>query len=711
MFNLLFRRTLLCFLLVAGTCANSQQSIPDTLQEVITEIESARQHGDVEKVDELIKQLNASAMQNDSPLWKAMEQYQRARHAMERNKYDDALVLLEDAALRFQQAGQDSYLIKAYRQLGLTYRYKSDYANALEYLYLALQKADMQNAIEDLSSIHNSIGVVLEKMGQLEEAVVSHQLALELNLQTKDQSGIATALYNLGDIRRQLGDFDQAESYFLETLQMDEQQGDLKNIAYSSLKLAQVYLDVTSLQKAEPLIRRAISIFIQIDAPRDEDWARSDLAMLMMKRGELENAQLTIEEVIQRALQGGYQSLLIDAYEIAANIAIQQTRYEDALVIIEKGFSLAQELDETTGQRHFQALAVEVNVAQNRIQEAFDALVLQKNLDDEVLNRERLNAIASAQAQTEFMRRENQIAQLEKQQALQQAQLESQRMTRNFWLTLIGSLSLLTIMMYGRYVQWRANLRLEAEVEARTEELQDKNKKLAEAYEEVEALSLTDRLTGLKNRRFVDSNVFRDLDQIQRKYSDWYAGHKPQPRHADLAVFIVDMDDFKQVNDAHGHAAGDQVLIEFARRIKEVFRASDFVARWGGEEFVAIARAIDRYEAESLAARLLNTVSGQPFVLRNGSELYLSCSIGFACYPLWRSQNSGAQDDFNEHWQILLSLADACLYEAKTNGKARFFGITEVRDDTQMQADLSHRQVIKLAKQGKLEIRSDLKLA
>ena len=96
---------------------------------------------------------------------------------------------------------------------------------------------------------------------------------------------------------------------------------------------------------------------------------------------------------------------------------------------------------------------------------------------------------------------------------------------------------------------------------------------------------------------------------------------------------MVDLDHFKDVNDRHGHAAGDAVLVQMQERLREVFRESDYLVRWGGEEFLVLARATRRDEARVVAERIRRAVADREFLLPDGERLRKTCSIGFACFP------------------------------------------------------------------------------
>src|SRR5205814_3260359 len=113
--------------------------------------------------------------------------------------------------------------------------------------------------------------------------------------------------------------------------------------------------------------------------------------------------------------------------------------------------------------------------------------------------------------------------------------------------------------------------------------------------------SLTDPLSGLRNRRYFSATIEGDVGQALRSHA---SQHDPHTR--DLVFYLIDADNFKEVNDQYGHDVGDKVLIEMARRLSCSIRHSDVLVRWGGEEFLIVSRYTDRNEAELLAHRVLS---------------------------------------------------------------------------------------------------------
>ncbi|WP_428564270.1 MAG: diguanylate cyclase domain-containing protein [Solidesulfovibrio sp. DCME] len=164
------------------------------------------------------------------------------------------------------------------------------------------------------------------------------------------------------------------------------------------------------------------------------------------------------------------------------------------------------------------------------------------------------------------------------------------------------------------------------------------------AEELITRMSLHDGLTGLPNRALYMDRLRQTLHLAER------SGEK-------AAVYFIDLDRFKAVNDAFGHEAGDRVLVEAARRLSACVRRSDTVARLGGDEFVALTPGVGDVANASLIAGKLVAAMRAPFLVQ-GQRAVLGASVGVALFP---DDASRAGD--------LLRLADAAMYAAKNAGR------------------------------------------
>jgi diguanylate cyclase (GGDEF)-like protein/PAS domain S-box-containing protein len=166
------------------------------------------------------------------------------------------------------------------------------------------------------------------------------------------------------------------------------------------------------------------------------------------------------------------------------------------------------------------------------------------------------------------------------------------------------------------------------------------------AQHKLETMATTDPLTGLPNRVLLADRLVHALALSNRRQSC-------------LAVAVVDLDGFKQINDTHGHHVGDRMLIEIAQRFKDSQRATDTTARLGGDEFVLLLADIDDHAcAGEILERVIETI-GEPFEIE-GKVVCVGASIGVTVYP-----------DDNADADTLMRHADQAMYEAKRQGRGR----------------------------------------
>ena len=209
-----------------------------------------------------------------------------------------------------------------------------------------------------------------------------------------------------------------------------------------------------------------------------------------------------------------------------------------------------------------------------------------------------------------------------------------------FWLTLMLAftaphLIILTVLAYLVLRRWRQRER------------------------EVRLLSMTDSLTGLYNRRSILSHLNRELDRSSHQGPS-------------LAVLMVDLDHFKQINDTWGHPAGDQALITAAQALRDSVRQNDMIGRYGGEEFLIILPGTDTAGALLLAERCRDRLTEAVVDLGSTQSLRISASIGLCCN----------EDDRTLSAEDLLRYADDALYAAKSGGRNRVVTATAHRPAT-----------------------------
>lgn len=227
------------------------------------------------------------------------------------------------------------------------------------------------------------------------------------------------------------------------------------------------------------------------------------------------------------------------------------------------------------------------------------------------------------------------------------------------WMRLLVIIVLVSVGFYARKIIHRQKLvenellqhkhNLEDMIEERISEINEKNielqnevenRKLAE--KELERLATTDPLTSLYNRRKTQQLLKDEIERAKRY-------HNP------LSVIVIDIDHFKSINDLHGHARGDEVLVSFAQILLASVRSTDIVSRWGGEEFLIICPSCTATMTSLMTEKLRQQVIQHDFKGLNG----LTFSAGIAEY-----RNDKSPVDF-------INRADKALYSAKSTGRNR----------------------------------------
>jgi len=206
---------------------------------------------------------------------------------------------------------------------------------------------------------------------------------------------------------------------------------------------------------------------------------------------------------------------------------------------------------------------------------------------------------------------------------------------------------------------------LENTIKERTQELENKNKELSEALDSLEKLSLSDQLTDAYNRHFLNKFMPQELARYKREI---------RLKHDDSCGFgllIIDIDHFKHINDTYGHDSGDKVLIQFTNILKDTCRESDWVVRWGGEEFVIIAKGLSLIGLQQLAERIKTNIASHKFDMGCKQSIYRTCSIGITSYPFIKNEDDAMT------WEQTLNLADSALYIAKNNGRNTWISLVE----------------------------------
>jgi len=274
---------------------------------------------------------------------------------------------------------------------------------------------------------------------------------------------------------------------------------------------------------------------------------------------------------------------------------------------------------------------------------------------------------------------------------------------QTFWAKLAAAIIAiaLVVLIVNIYITSLRRRRdyLEHQVTLRTRDLEETTEQLRQKTAALIEASVTDPLTSAYNRRFLERNIHNEVALVHRHYHQLGASQHTISE-ADIIFYLIDIDYFKKVNDQYGHQVGDEVLIEFTHRLNKLARESDYVIRWGGEEFLLVVREGSRDRADKLAKRIHDEINQQPFLVKN-QEILLSCSIGYVPFPFCTHNPAEVS------WQQCIELADKALYIAKDVGRNSWIGINLSRSISAPEKKINIKEMLSSV----LDFSSNIKLS
>ena len=387
----------------------------------------------------------------------------------------------------------------------------------------------------------------------------------------------------------------------------------------------------------------ALVLAEQADAPHLAGQLRSNLVDAYMHLGLLKEAQAAGQRampVLQRFGDRFYERSL---HHNLAVVHIKLRQFDQARQELAKVNEFGSDpTDLVPRARELRELA-ETWAEAGQFKEALAALHGERELNARANERNRAAALEELGRKYDSAAKQRDLDLLARDGQLKDQQIENQQLAQKVGIA-VGALLLLSLALIGVTLvrMRRAQARLTA------------NQSLLRAQSE------RDPLTDLSNRR----HFLAVMDQRARETRD-------EGFHG--ALMMIDIDHFKNVNDWHGHAAGDTVIVEVARRIRAAVRDTDLVVRWGGEEFLVYAPELPGDDLALMAERILRGIGSQPVETGEG-PLRITASIGFASFPLGGAAGAGLR----LHWEQAVNWADMVLYKAKAEGRNRGVGITAV---------------------------------
>jgi len=491
-----------------------------------------------------------------------------------------------------------------------------------------------------------------ERRGLLANALEHARAATELARAAGDNERQANSLAHSADIQGTQGDSAQAQRLLGQAMRLAHAEGSAMLQSRLRTYEARHHRRLGDLTAARRSTEAGLVLAWQARSPRLQAVHLTNLSDLAVKTGQPQAALKAVQQalpIVQRLGSVRTERVLMHNAALA-RIALGQTQAaRQTLQELQAAYrSSGATADEAEALREF----ADAFAAAGDTRTALDLYHQERKLAAQMMAANRDTALAELRQRFDREAQQRQLKQLGRESSLITAQLDNRGTLQKVWAASAVVLLLAVALVALLYKRVRAL-----------------NRRLANNHAFLRAQSQRDPLTGLANRRGLHDAAHSRGVELQ------FSG----------ALLLVDIDHFKHVNDGHGHAVGDTVLVEVARRLSDAVRDGDVVARWGGEEFLIYMPDVTGAQAQVLAERVLHSVGSNPVPLNRpasasqahaaAASLRITVSVGYGSFPLPPSCLPLSMER-------AINLADMALYTAKGQGRNRAVGVAAAVADS-----------------------------
>jgi diguanylate cyclase (GGDEF)-like protein len=416
-------------------------------------------------------------------------------------------------------------------------------------------------------------------------------------------------------------------------LALERKMGATKRVAGTLINLSDCYLKMRDYRRAVSYAQQAIEAARPLNDRRLDAIAQLNLGQALLATGRLAEGKRQIETGI-----AGYEEL--------------GHKPELQTALVEYGEAL-ERVDDLRG--------------------ALTAYHRERKLSNELFEKRRQKAMLELQQQYETDKKQRQIELLRSENTLKSAEIDNRRLQQRVWWLLAVAFALAAVVVGLLYRKVR-----------------HANAQLHEKNRELKQQSVRDPLTGLYNRRH-----FLEYMRALPPSMPVAAGDDTDADDVG-ALFLLDVDHFKHINDTYGHAAGDAVLTTISASLAEILRETDMIVRWGGEEFLAFLPCVPHRRMDEVAGRILAGINAI-VIDHGGVQITVNVSIGFAPFPLAVGTQVLA-------WERVVNVVDMALYMAKSHGRNRAYGVRGFADGGRVNIDVIEQNLEHAWRSGQVDM-------
>ncbi len=621
---------------------------------------------------------------------------------------DSLSLRLPDSAIHYARMGlampEANKSDSCFAQLTYLYGYAflniRAYDSALVYFNIALEIFEANDDVLYQGIIHNRIGQAYQYSMQYPLAYKEYQKALNLSKKVDNKKTVGSALNSISNILRLLGDHERALEALIEASEIFKAIDYEEGYAWTAFNLAKYYNTMERYEEA--LIQANISLGIY-EKMAEIDGIRVGVVMVLsvintihLNANNIDSALFYSERCLEESEQGNIKTGVADALSVIGRINLKQKKYPEAIFYLERSIKTKETIGDQLGlcstnidlarchiasgsyiiaQHYLEAakkLAVgnnfriymrdiyktyaELASAQGDFKNAYMYYIQHVELQDSITNVDLEQKIAGLKFRYDVEKKEQENLLLKKNLDIQYQVVQRQQMlivTTLFMLLGFAVLAVIILKSRRRLKSVNSELTFKnKEIEEKQIKISQQNLTLEEVNQKLEEKnqilyinSITDELTQVYNRSFLFTVLMREFSRAQR-------------HQLNLICMMLDIDHFKTLNDKYGHLAGDLVLHQSSKLIREHLRNEDVFGRYGGEEFMIILPDTDLVQGLIVAEKIRSIIENQTFKYHS-HNLKITFSMGI-------SDLLGSRADTMD---TFIRCADDALYQAKRNGR------------------------------------------
>ncbi|MBN2431338.1 MAG: tetratricopeptide repeat protein [Acidobacteria bacterium] len=497
---------------------------------------------------------------------------------------------------------------------------------ALGHFEQALSFLEKAGDKEKLAGIHNNIAIIYYNRGEYDQALDYMFKAQLLYEELGDESGVGVVLNAIGNIYNKLGKHDQALKYFRRVLSIAENTGHKQLKVSCLVNMGEIFARTGAWPEALEQNTRALALARELGNPEYEAVCLNNIGDARREMGDnaaaLEN-YLASMKIFKKM---NAKPRIMISYLNIGKLYVRDGRLQKAQEYLIQAFRLAEETEERNFQREAADALFQLYEQLGDYQQALRYQKIHTDLKEQLFSGENIEKIATLQARYETEKKQQQIELLQREREIGELQIKRQRLWMIFISTALILAAVIAFFLYRRY---RLKIRTNTELSA--------------AYTKMSQLAKHDELTGLLNRRSAMERMEIEMVRMGRTWRPF-------------SVIMVDVDDFKRINDTLGHECGDRVLRNLAATVRDTLREPDVAARWGGEEFLLMLPETDMDGAVVVAEKIRQCIA-RSVVEYDGRPVSVTVTMGVNVYD--------KPNPINE----CIRGADEALYQGKLNGK------------------------------------------